>query len=101
MLKNLADCHPEEPQAVLSETKEGSLHVLDSTNAGILRKVYPARNVKDPSASPREDSERAQNDTPRGFFRNLLSRHRAKLSGSYLFRILVLEARELRRRSAG
>ncbi len=26
MLKNPIICHPEEPQAVLSETKEGSLH---------------------------------------------------------------------------
>jgi len=35
--RTLSACHPEEPQAVLSETKEGSLYLLDSTNAGILR----------------------------------------------------------------
>jgi len=53
-MKNSSKCHPEEPQAVLSETKEGSLYLLDSTNTGILR--Y------------------AQNDTAQGFFINLLNR---------------------------
>jgi hypothetical protein len=35
--KNRQNCHPEEPQAILSETKEGSPHLHDSTNAAILR----------------------------------------------------------------
>ncbi len=37
LLKNRQNCHPEEPQAVLSETKEGSPHLPDSRNAEILR----------------------------------------------------------------
>jgi hypothetical protein len=49
--KNRQDCHPEEPQAVLSETKEGSPHLPDSTNAEILRF--------------------AQNDSASEFFRSL------------------------------
>jgi hypothetical protein len=35
--KNRQWCHPEEPQAVLSETKEGPLQLPDSTNAEVLR----------------------------------------------------------------
>jgi hypothetical protein len=35
--KNHWFCHPEEPQAVLSEAKEGSLQLLDLTTAEILR----------------------------------------------------------------
>jgi hypothetical protein len=45
------NCHPEEPQAVLSETKEGSPHLPDSTNAEVLRF--------------------AQNDSAYEFFRSL------------------------------
>ncbi|MGD1155984.1 MAG: type ISP restriction/modification enzyme [Terriglobia bacterium] len=33
----------------------------ENANTGILRTVYPERNEKDPSASPQDDSERAQN----------------------------------------
>jgi hypothetical protein len=47
--KNRQSCHPEEPQAVLSETKIGPLHLPDSTNAGVLRAVYPERAERDPS----------------------------------------------------
>jgi hypothetical protein len=35
----------------------------ENVTAGILRAVYPERNEKDPSASPQDDSERAQNDS--------------------------------------
>jgi len=48
LMKNPPRCHPEEPQAVLSDAKEGSRHLLDSENAGILRF--------------------AQNDSLQGFF---------------------------------
>jgi hypothetical protein len=51
--KNRQSCHPEEPQAVLSETKEGPPHLPDSTNAEILRF--------------------AQNDSTYEFFRSLFS----------------------------
>jgi len=37
VVKNLPHCHPEEPKAVLSETKGGSLYWFDSLNAGIFR----------------------------------------------------------------
>jgi len=35
LLKDPVSCHPEEPKAVLNEVKEGSLYLLESTNAGI------------------------------------------------------------------
>jgi hypothetical protein len=34
---NRQSCHPEEPQAVLSATKEGPLQLPDSENAEVLR----------------------------------------------------------------
>ena len=37
MLKNPSTCHPEEPKAVLSETKEGSLQFPQIETAEILR----------------------------------------------------------------
>jgi hypothetical protein len=47
--KNHWFCHPEEPQAVLSEAKEGSLQLLDFTTAEILRfapsKIMPLVTV--------------------------------------------------------
>jgi hypothetical protein len=49
--KNPFDCHPEEPKAVLSETKEGSLQFVETATAGILRS--------------------AQNDKAQAFFRSL------------------------------
>jgi hypothetical protein len=51
--KNPWDCHPEEPQAVLSEAKEGSPWFVETTTAGILRF--------------------AQNDRLEAFFRSLSS----------------------------
>jgi chitodextrinase len=49
--------------------------LLDSTNAEILRAVYPERNDNDkdpsPAARDQDDSERAQNDGTAVFFRSL------------------------------
>jgi hypothetical protein len=45
--------------------------LLDSTNTGILRVVYPERNTKILRFA-QDDSERAQNDTAQRFFINLL-----------------------------
>jgi len=50
-----------------SRDDEGSLHLLDFTNTGILRGVYPER------------SEWAQNDMPKTFFNKLLGRFPASL----------------------
>ena len=61
MLKNLSDCHAEEPQAVLSETKEGSLQSLDFTTAEILR-----------FALDRPVQGFAQNAMTKGLFSSLL-----------------------------
>ena len=52
LLKDFGTCHPEEPQA----TKDLGIY---STNAE-MDHVYPERNEKDPSASPQDDSQRAQ-----------------------------------------
>jgi hypothetical protein len=35
--KNRQSCHPEEAKPVLSETKEGSLYLLENSNTGVLR----------------------------------------------------------------
>ena len=47
---------------------EGSPYLPDLKNAEILRAVYPEGNYKDPSASPQDDSDRAQNDSTEAVF---------------------------------
>jgi hypothetical protein len=46
---------------MLSEAKHPRI-LPNKGNAETLRVVYPERNEKDPSASPQDDSERAQGD---------------------------------------
>jgi hypothetical protein len=50
--KNPGDCHPEEPQAVLSEAKEGSRQFVENTTAEILRSALLKVNPR--SSFPRE-----------------------------------------------
>jgi hypothetical protein len=41
---NASHCHPKQAKPVLSETKEGPLYLLEDSNAGVLREVYPERS---------------------------------------------------------
>ena len=81
MPKSRFACHPDELQAVLSETKEGSLWFVGFANAEILCGVYPERTAgilrfaQNDKRGARNGERRAQNDGVQTFFSSLLGRH--------------------------
>ena len=59
---------------MLSEAKHPRI-LAEKEHAETLRVVYPERNEKDPSASPQDDSERAQGDGPLTLSLSSVTRH--------------------------
>ena len=77
LLKNPGTCHPEES----ATRRKGSLHLFDFANAGMLRGVYPERELHtlrgvypERSEWAQDDKRRAQHDIPKTFFNKLLNR---------------------------
>ena len=73
-------CHPEEPQAVLSETKEGSLQLIDAQLPGFFAEFILSEksrffaSLRMTERRTQNDTRRAQNDSAKRFFISLLGR---------------------------